>query len=156
VRLSRVIVLVALLAAGWALFGDRVAGEERGARVLRVIDGDTLVARVDGEARRVRLIGIDTPERGECGFGAAGARLRALVGGRRVRLEADPTQDREDRYGRLLAYVRRPGAARTAQEHLLRSGHAEVYVYRSRPFVRYAAFRAAQRAGRRAPTGCPT
>jgi len=155
VRLSRVIVLVALLAAGWATFGDRVAGGERDARVVRVIDGDTLVARVDGEARRVRLIGIDTPERGECGYDAAGDRLRALVGERRVELEADPTQDREDRYGRLLAYVRRPGAARTAQEHLLRGGHAEVYVFRGRPFTRYAAFRAAERAGRRAPARCP-
>jgi micrococcal nuclease len=153
VRLSRILVLVALLAAGWAAFGDRVAGEENDGRVLRVIDGDTLVVRVDGEPRRVRLIGIDTPERGDCGFRRATTELRRRVGGRRVVLEADPTQDREDRYGRLLAYVRRPGAERTAQEALLRSGWAEVYVYGGRPFRRVAAFRAAARSARRAGRG---
>ncbi len=155
VRLSRVLVLAALLLAGWTLLGDRVTGQERAGRVLRVIDGDTLVARVDGEPRRVRLIGIDTPERGSCGYAEAGAALRALVGDRRVQLEADPTQDREDRYGRLLASVRRPGARRTAQEHLLRGGHAEVYVFRGRPFARLPAFRRAERAGRRAARRCP-
>lgn len=32
------------------------------AAVIRVVDGDTLVAYVDGTEQKIRLIGIDTPE----------------------------------------------------------------------------------------------
>lgn len=52
---------------------------------------------------RVRLLGIDTPERGECHFGTASDRMAELVLHREVTL----TRDRRDsdRYGRLLRYV---------------------------------------------------
>jgi len=91
------------------------------ARVERVIDGDTLV--LEG-GRRVRLLGIDAPERGRPGADAATARLRELVEGRRVRLEfAAPLAGRtEDRYGRLLARVL-VGRADVG-ERLRREGHA--------------------------------
>ncbi|MBW3619999.1 MAG: hypothetical protein KY461_07125, partial [Actinobacteria bacterium] len=40
--------------------------------VTYVVDGDTLDVRSsDGVVERVRIIGIDTPERGDCGFGDA-------------------------------------------------------------------------------------
>ena len=68
--------------------------------VSRVIDGDTLEL-ANGET--VRLVGIDTPERGECGFDAATANLERLVVGKRVRLGISD-EDR-DGYGRLLRYV---------------------------------------------------
>jgi endonuclease YncB( thermonuclease family) len=68
--------------------------------VSSVIDGDTLDL-ANGE--RVRLVGIDTPEIGECGYEKARARLVALVGGARVSL-GESDEDR-DQYGRLLRYV---------------------------------------------------
>ena len=71
--------------------------------------------------------------------------------GRAVRLEYDPTQDRVDRYGRLLAYVRLPGG-RLLEDEQLRAGWATVYVYGGRPVTRYAAFvreQASARAARR-------
>jgi endonuclease YncB( thermonuclease family) len=68
--------------------------------VTSVIDGDTLDL-ANGE--RVRLVGIDTPEVGECGYEKARDRLIALVEGERVTL-AESDEDR-DRYGRLLRYV---------------------------------------------------
>ena len=34
---------------------------------LAVVDGDTVEVTVDGVRERVRLLGIDTPERGRCG-----------------------------------------------------------------------------------------
>lgn len=68
--------------------------------VVRVVDGDTLEL---GNGETVRLVGIDTPERGRCGYDAATERLRAMVGGERVRLGASD-EDR-DAYGRLLRYV---------------------------------------------------
>jgi micrococcal nuclease len=74
-------------------------------KVVRVDDGDT-VQLLDG--RRVRYIGIDSPERGEPGKGEflaeeASRFNRALVLGREVRLELE-TEER-DRFGRLLAQV---------------------------------------------------
>ena len=126
------------------------ANEER--FVLRgvvtwVVDGDTLHARVRGRDESVRLIGIDTPERGECGFRRATRLARRLADGRRVTLIGDPTQDRRDRYDRLLAYAIVGG--RDLGLRMLASGLARVYVF-ERPFRRVSAYRAAERAGRRA------
>lgn len=73
--------------------------------VTHVVDGDTLDVRSpSGVEERVRLIGIDTPEQGECGYEEATAALAALVLDRPVRLVAGAQDDR-DRYGRLLRYV---------------------------------------------------
>lgn len=69
-------------------------------RVTRVIDGDTVELR---NGRGVRLLGIDTPEEGECGYDAATRHLERLVLGHRVRL-VRATED-TDRYDRLLRYV---------------------------------------------------
>lgn len=74
------------------------------AEVVRVIDGDTFVATVGGEEERIRLIGIDTPERGEPDGPRATAAAKEQVRARTpVFLLYDV--DRRDRYGRLLAYV---------------------------------------------------
>ena len=50
------------------------------------------------------MIGIDTPERGRCGFAEASARLDQLVGGQTVATPAGARDD-VDRYGRVLRYV---------------------------------------------------
>lgn len=120
--------------------------------VTRVVDGDTLDARLaGGRVQRVRLIGIDTPEVGTCGAAAATATARRLAHGARVVLKGDPTQATRDRYGRLLAYVWLP-RGRDLGYRLLAAGHARVYVY-DRPFQRLRAYRAAERVGRvRAPS----
>jgi micrococcal nuclease len=69
--------------------------------VQRVIDGDTLVL---ADGRHVRLIGVDTPERGDCGYQEATQALERLAGpGTSIRL--DLGQDPTDRYGRTLAYL---------------------------------------------------
>jgi micrococcal nuclease len=83
-------------------------GDSVTARVLEVIDGDTIDVSLGGETEPVRYIGIDTPESNpdvpyEC-FGDEADRLnRELVGGREVKLTFD--DERRDQYGRLLAYV---------------------------------------------------
>jgi endonuclease YncB( thermonuclease family) len=68
--------------------------------VTRVVDGDTVEL---GNGESVRVVGIDTPERGECGYDEAAANLERLVLGRQVRLRVSD-EDR-DHYGRLLRYL---------------------------------------------------
>jgi micrococcal nuclease len=82
------------------------------ARLVRVVDGDTVRVHMGGHEQPVRLIGIDTPETHrpgrpvECGGPQATAHLKALLApGQRVRLVADRTQDARDRYHRRLAYL---------------------------------------------------
>ncbi len=72
--------------------------------VTRIIDGDTLQIRYKGRTERVRLFGIDAPEKGEYGYFKAAALLEELCYGKKVRLEF-PTADKRDRFGRLLAKV---------------------------------------------------
>ena len=101
------------------------------ARVVRVIDGDTIVVLLDGEEERVRYIGIDTPELGTmCGVKA---RLvnSLLVSGKVVQLEKDVSE--RDRYGRLLRYVYADGVMVNAR--LVEEGHAKVATYP--PDVKY-------------------
>jgi len=73
------------------------------ARVIEVVDGDTIV--IEGNYR-VRYIGIDTPEVHPAveAFGLeAWQANRELVEGKIVRLEPDVSE--VDKYGRLLRYV---------------------------------------------------
>ena len=77
---------------------------------------------------RVRVIGIDTPEVGECGFDQASAYMQQLALGRSVTLTPDPTQDDFDAYGRSLYYLDRDDGADIGEE-MVRAGWAAVYVY---------------------------
>jgi micrococcal nuclease len=136
-------------------------GAREPARVVRVVDGDTLKVRLgDGRRRTVRVLGIDTPETKkpgtpvECGGPQATASMArlALQGsgyaarGREVVLISDPTEDQVDRYGRILAYVEAGG--RDLGERQIASGWAEMYAYRDRRFQRRARYERAERAAR--------
>jgi len=70
--------------------------------VARVVDGDTVEL---SNGSFVRLLGIDTPERGECGYQEATDYLISLVEGKEVYLIEDSLADDVDRYGRLLRYI---------------------------------------------------
>jgi len=74
-------------------------------RVTRVVDGDTVDAECGNESGRVRLLNVNTPERGEPGYWEAGEALEDLLDGD-VYLEfGDAERPSYDRYGRLLAYL---------------------------------------------------
>src|ERR1700726_3727043 len=88
---------------------DAVRGTALRAVVVRVIDGDTLTARVSGRTVSIRLIGVDAPEipppgspgPGECfGVAAAGALRRLAPAGSVVKVTMD--RERFDMYGRSL------------------------------------------------------
>jgi endonuclease YncB( thermonuclease family) len=127
-------------------------------KVTKVVDGDTVDVRLrSGKTKRVRLIGIDTPEVYgglECGGKKASASLRRLTPvGTPVRLVSDPTQDRVDRYGRLLRYVHKASTGRDVNRTQVARGWARVYVYDNNPFKRVSGYRKAQRAAKAAGRG---
>ena len=137
------LLVVTLLAAAAAGAGDFT----RKGVVTYVVDGDTIDVRLSsGKSERVRVIGIDTPERGACWATDATAATRRLAQGRQVTLVGDATQDTRDRYGRLLAYVALPGGTDLGFQ-LVAGGHAKVYVY-SWPFTRLSAYRNGEALGK--------
>ena len=83
--------------------GGRPPGGGLLAQLERVVDEDTIDVRIGSAGGRVRLIGMDTPERGQPGHAEARARLETLLTGVALYLEADTTE--RDRYDRLLRYV---------------------------------------------------
>jgi micrococcal nuclease len=137
------------------------AAQTAKARVLRVIDGDTLKVRLaTGQSATVRLIGIDTPETRkpgtavQCGGADATARMKQLAlrngKGRSVTLTSDPTQDVFDDYGRLLAYVNAGGS--DLGRSMVASGWAKVYVF-ERDFGRVSSYRKAHASVKAAKRG---
>lgn len=126
----------------------------QGAVILRVVDGDTIVAGTAGGDRTVRLLGIDTPETVkpgtpvQCGGREASRAMKRFANvGERVELITDSSQDTFDRFGRLLAYVIGSNG-RSLQVETLEKGWAKVYVFGG-VFRRYAGFARAQRFARR-------
>lgn len=109
------------------------AQERRECQVISVVDGDTFRAACP-ETVRVRLLLIDSPERGQPPFGAEARKQLAglLPAGAPVTLELDVRS--RDQFGRLLAYAFLPDG-RMVNEEMVRSGFAVVLVYP--PNVRY-------------------
>ncbi|QSF56709.1 excalibur calcium-binding domain-containing protein [Nocardioides sp. zg-1228] len=107
--------------------------------VVRITDGDTLRVRLRSGAHvSVRMLGIDTPERGRCGADAATANLRRLAPvGSTVTLVSDRTQAAKDRYGRLLRYVGRKGGYGDLSFRQAWDGHTRPYVFGGKPVARH-------------------
>lgn len=118
------------LSPAWAQDADRLD-----VSVTRVVDGDTIEVSPAVEGTEdVRLIGIDTPEvfGDEQAYGPeASAFTKQRLEGERVALEFD--EDREDQYGRALAYVFLGNEL--FNETLVRQGYAEVLTIE--PNVKY-------------------
>jgi micrococcal nuclease len=90
--------------------------------LVRVIDGDTIVVVVEGHEEKVRLVGINTPEKGFCGFEEARRALEEMLGTATVGL-VDAGVDDRDKYGRLLRYLDIDGQDPGLE--LIRAGLAE-------------------------------
>lgn len=106
--------LIVLLIAAIAVyfFGGKETTDDSGfipAVISRVIDGDTASVSVDGAERRVRFLGVDTPETVHPNkpvqfYGPqASAFTKGSLTGRRVWLEYDASP--QDRYNRHLVYI---------------------------------------------------
>lgn len=99
--------------------------QERG-RVTRVLDGDTVDVDLDGDGaadEQVRLVGLDTPEKNQCGYSVAQRKLKRLVEGRVVTLVTDNSEAFATQ-GRILrrVVVKRDGKRIDATAWMLRRG----------------------------------
>jgi micrococcal nuclease len=121
--ISFALIVLSCLIVLFLLYGKRdPLGNLESVRVVRILDGDT-VELADG--RVVRLIGIDTPEKGQPGADSATICNTTLVLGRTVRLEYG--HERSDRYGRTLAYLYIDG--RMVNREILNAGWAYCYFF---------------------------
>ena len=94
------------------------AAETFPARVLGVVDGDTLrISRKEGETVKVRLYGIDCPEKGQRHGKEARRLAHRLSYGRVVLIESRG----KERYGRTIGNVILPGGKNLNHE-LVRDG----------------------------------
>ena len=108
-------------------------------QVLRVTDGDTIHINYNGKNKKVRLIGLDTPETKDprkpiqCFGREATAKMTELAENKNIRLEFDKTQGERDKYGRLLAFVYSEDSKNLAYE-MIRQGYGNEYTYNSNPY----------------------
>ena len=91
--------------------------------VSRVIDGDTVEIENLGNKESVRLIGINTPERGEEIYGEAKTFLESQVVNKTAELEYGKTK--RDQYGRTLAYIYINNE--NVNEKIVENGYGNVY-----------------------------
>jgi endonuclease YncB( thermonuclease family) len=102
------------------------AAEAWRARIVDVADGDTITAEPaeGGDRIKIRLHGIDTPERKQpYGESARGYTVKAAL---YRQATIHPQSQGKDRYGRIVAIVEIDGAG-VLQEMLLEAGLAWVY-----------------------------
>ena len=122
-------------------------------QVLRVTDGDTIHINYNGKNKKVRLIGLDTPETKDprkpiqCFGREATAKMTELAENKNIRLEFDKTQGERDKYGRLLAFVYSEDSKNLAYE-MIRQGYGNEYTYNSNPYKYQNEFKEAARKAR--------
>lgn len=102
--------------------------------VVKFDDGDTIEVDMNGSIETVRFIGVDTPETHkpntpvQCYGPEASIYTSKLIGGQKVRLQADPLNTNRDRYGRLLRYIYLPDNTLVEQK-LISEGYGFAYTY---------------------------
>lgn len=105
-------------------------------KVTKVTDGDTI--EIDSLSTnnnfKVRLIGINTPESVdprrpvECFGKEASEYMKDIAEGETVYIENDPSQDKYDKYGRLLAYIYLEDG-QMLNRKMISEGYAYEYTY---------------------------
>ena len=84
-------------------------------------------------------LGIDTPERGACGFEQASKFARDTLLNQPVKVAPDPTQDNIDGYGRSLLYINVGYSVAVT-----RAGWAKHYIFNNNPVQKAPEIKAAQ------------
>lgn len=102
----------------------------RSCTIVRVVDGDTVDIKIDlgfdiTYDLRVRVYGMDTPERGQVGFKEASDRLKQLlpVGSKAI---VQTFKDKKEKYGRYLANIK-TDAFLNISDQMIAEGLAKPY-----------------------------
>lgn len=124
--------------------------------VTRVIDGDTIVAEIGGESETVRLIGIDAPEttgtKPQCFGTEATDEAKAVLTGKKIRLEGDTQSGNRDQYDRLLRYVFLEDGT-NFNKLMISEGFAREYTFKGLPYRYLSEFEQAQKDAKTAKRG---
>lgn len=132
------LLVVSLLTGFFALLnllGPSIPPTNYPYKVISVTDGDTIVVKTaKGEQQKVRLLGINSPELAngsvpaECFSNEAKAFTKQVALDKYVRLEYD--QDKQDRFGRTLAYVFIKDNPIMLNQLIMQNGYADFYLDR--------------------------
>ena len=131
------------------------------AYIERVVDGDTVVAVLDGTAEKVkiRLLGVNTPETVDprrpvqCFGKEASAFAKKLLNNKRVLLKGDLEADEQDKYGRLLRYIFIENDETSINALLIREGYGFAYTSFPMNKKKKAEFLALERGARESERG---
>ena len=93
--------------------------QSREGLVVKIVDGDTYDVIRNGIQTRVRMDGIDAPERGMDYYKVSKDYLGSLCMNKKIRLQVS----KKDRYGRLIAKTYLPDGREAGQE-LVKAGMA--------------------------------
>lgn len=96
-------------------------------QVVGIADGDTITVLHDGKERKVRLSGIDSPEKKQAFGNKAKQYTSDLVFGKTIQIDVES----RDRYGRCVAEVTLPDG-RNLNDLILENGYAWWYKKYSR------------------------
>ncbi len=118
----KIIIFLSLLLCAGALGGYFSSLTTADGEVVGILDGDTIEVMQGGSAVRVRLDGIDCPEKKQ----AFGRRARQFTSRMAFGKQVQIIEKGKDRYGRTLAEVILPDGKSLNQE-LVREGYAWWY-----------------------------
>jgi len=129
-----IFILVIILLSLFSVYYPKLTGksifnnqyQRESAFVISAVDGDTLDVEI-GEAetiQRIRLLGINTPEKGVYYYSEAKNFLKGFNGSK---VELERTVENTDQYDRLLRYVFANGVF--LNKEILRKGYAHFYSY---------------------------
>jgi micrococcal nuclease len=103
--------------------------------VSNVIDGDTFEIKSDNKILKIRMMGVDTPETVDprktvqCFGKEASDKTKELLLNKNINIEIDKSQSVYDKYGRILAYVKREDGL-SINRYLVENGYAHEYTYK--------------------------
>lgn len=116
-RLSNVILLLCLA------YNVCLAESEITGKVVGIMDGDTIKIVTDSVQKKIRLYGIDCPEKNQAFGNKAKQFLSEIISGQNVKI----IQEDVDRYGRIVGTVYFNN--RCINEEIIKNGYAWVYRY---------------------------
>lgn len=136
---------------------EEVKRPEETYEVVKVVDGDTLTLNMGNKTETLRLIGMDTPETVDprkpvqCFAKEASNKAKEMLMGKRVRIEADPSQGERDKYNRLLRYIFLEDGT-FYNRLMIEEGYAHEYTYNT-PYKYQSEFKEAETKAREGKKG---